>query len=46
MMAKPKYVINFYNTFNRKIFQEEKCKKPCIVIWSDRQGDDFLLNFK
>ena len=44
MMAKPKYVIDFYNTFNGKIFGKKKCKKPCNVIWADKQGDDFLKN--
>ena len=42
MMSKPKYVIDFYNTFNGKIFGKKKCKKPCNVIWADKQGDDFL----
>ena len=42
MMAQPKYVIDFYNTFNGKIFGKKKCKKPCNVIWADKQGDDFL----
>ena len=42
MMSKPKYVIDFYNTFNGKIFGKKKCKKPCNVIWADKQGDEFL----
>ena len=42
MMAQPKYVIDFYNTFNGKIFGKKKCKKPCNIIWADKQGDDFL----
>ena len=46
MMAKPQYVINFYNTFNGKIFGKKKCKKPCNVIWADKQGDDFLKNYE
>ena len=39
MMAKPKYVIDFYNTFNGIILG---AKKGCNIIWSDKQGDDFL----
>ena len=42
MMAKPKYVIEFYKTFSGKSFGKKKCKKPCNVIWADIQGDDFL----
>lgn len=42
MMVKPKYVIQFYNIFNRKSFNKKKCKKLCSVVWADLQGDDFL----
>ena len=42
MMVKPKYVIDFYNTFNGRIFGKKKCKKPCKVIWADIQGEEFL----
>ena len=42
MMAKPKYVIDFYKTFNGRIFQKKKCKRPCNVIWADIQGNAFL----
>ena len=42
MMANPKYVIDFYNTFNGRIFQKKKCKRPCNVIWADIQGNEFL----
>jgi hypothetical protein len=42
MMAKPKYVIEFYKTFEGKSFGKKKCKKPCNVIWADIQGEAFL----
>ena len=42
MMVKPKYVLDFYNIFNGKIFGKKKCKKPCKVIWADIQGEEFL----
>jgi hypothetical protein len=42
MMVKPKYVVDFYNTFYGKCFGKKKCKKPCNVIWADMQGEDFL----
>ena len=42
MMVKPKYVIDFYNTFNGINFKKKKCKKPCSVVWANLQGDDFL----
>ena len=42
MMVKPKYVIDFYTTFNGIIFNKKKSRKPCSVIWADVQGDDFL----
>lgn len=42
MMVKPKYVLDFYKTFNGKSFGKKKCKKPCKVIWADIQGEDFL----
>ena len=42
MMVKPKYVVEFYNTFNGMILGKKKCKKPCNVIWGDIQGDNFL----
>ena len=42
MMVSPKYVIQFYNTFNGFSFNGKKCKKPCNIIWADLQGDKFL----
>ena len=42
MMVKPKYVIDFYNVFNGKIFGKKICKKPCKVTWADIQGEEFL----
>jgi len=42
MMVEPKYVIDFYKTFNGIIFNKKKSRKPCSVIWADVQGDDFL----
>lgn len=42
MMVNPKYVIQFYKTFNGVIFNKKKSRKPCTVIWADVQGDDFL----
>ena len=42
MMVEPKYVINFYSTFNGINFNKKKARKPCTVIWADVQGDDFL----
>ena len=42
MMVTPKYVIDFFNVFNGKIFGKKKCKKPCKVIWADIQGEEFL----
>ena len=42
MMVKPKYVIDFYKTFYGKSFGKKKCKKPCNVIWADKQGEEFL----
>ena len=42
MMASPKYVIDFYKTFNGTTFGLKKCYKPCNVIWADFQGEDFL----
>ena len=42
MMVKPKYVIQFYNTFNGKSLNKKNNKKPCSVVWADLQGEDFL----
>ena len=42
MMVKPKYVIDFYKTFNGRVFQKKKCKRPCNVIWANIQGNEFL----
>ena len=42
MMVKPKYVIEFYNTFNGKNFKKKNCNKIIQVIWAEQQGDDFL----
>ena len=44
MMAKPKYVIEFYKTFEGRSKNKKKCKKPCSVIWADIQGEAFLKN--
>jgi hypothetical protein len=42
MMVKPKYVIDFYNTFNGRSLNKKNNKKPCSVVWADLQGEDFL----
>ena len=42
MMVKPKYVIDFYNVFNGKIFGKKICKKPCKITWADIQGEELL----
>ena len=42
MMVKPKYVIQFYNTFNGLKFNKKKCKKECSVVWADNQKDDIM----
>ena len=42
MMVEPKYVIDFFTTFNGITFNKKKSRKPCTVIWADVQGDDFL----
>ena len=42
MMVKPKYVIDFYNVFNGKIFEKKICEKPCRVTWADIQGEELL----
>ena len=44
MMVEPKYVINFYTTFNGINFNKKKARKPCSVIWAEVQGDDFMKN--
>ena len=44
MMVKPEYVIQFYNTFNGRIFGKKKCKKECNLFWANVQGEDFLKN--
>ena len=46
MMVKPKYVVDFYKTFNQKSLGKKKCKKPCNVIWADKQGEEFLKLLK
>ena len=42
MLVQPKYIIDFYNTFNGLIFGIKKCKHLCRVIWAEKQGNDFL----
>ena len=42
MMVKPKYVIDFYNVFNGKIFGKKICKKPCKITWADIKGEELL----
>lgn len=42
MMVEPKYVIQFYNTFNGLCLNKKNCKKQCSVIWANIQGDEFL----
>ena len=42
MMVKPKYVIDFYNAFNGKIFWKKLCKRPCKVTWAGIQGEELL----
>ena len=37
-LVSPKYVIEFYKVFNGLLLK--KCKKPCIVIFSDKQNSD------
>ena len=37
-LVSPKYVIEFYNVFNGLLLK--KCKKPCSVIFSDKQNSD------
>ena len=37
-LVSPKYVIEFYNVFNGLLLK--KCKKPCTVIFSDKQNSD------
>ena len=42
MMVEPKYVIQFYNTFNGLCFNKKSCRKQCSVVWANIQGDNFL----
>ena len=42
MMVEPKYVIQFYNTFNGLCLNKKNCKKKCSVVWANIQGDEFL----
>ena len=42
MMVNPYKVIQFYKTFNGINFNKKRCKKNCMVIWANLQGDDFL----
>ena len=37
-LVSPKYVIEFYNVFNGLLLK--KCKKPCTVIFSDKQNSN------
>lgn len=37
-LVSPKYVVEFYKIFNGMIFK--KCKKPCSVVFSDKQNID------
>ena len=37
-LVSPKYVIEFYKVFNGLLLK--KCKKPCSVIFSDKQNSD------
>ena len=39
-LVSPKYVVEFYEVFNGETFR--KCKKPCSVIFSDKQNVDIL----
>ena len=39
-LVNPKYVIEFYKVFNGTTFRN--CKKPCSVIFSDKQNVDIL----
>ena len=37
-LVSPKYVIQFYKTFNGITFKH--CKKPCSIVFSDKQNFD------
>ena len=39
-LVSPKYVIEFYGIFNGLYFKSKKCKKPCTVVFSDKQNID------
>ena len=39
-LVSPKYVVEFYKVFNGETFRN--CKKPCSVIFSDKQNVDIL----
>lgn len=37
-LVSPKYVVQFYNIFNGLYFNLKKTKKPCSVVFSDKQS--------
>ena len=39
-LVSPKYVIEFYRVFNGLNFKIKNCKKPCTVVFSDKQNVD------
>lgn len=41
---KPEFVVAFYNIFYGKILGKKKCKKPCTIIFADKQGKEAWNN--
>ena len=39
-LVNPKYVVIFYKIFNGLFFNIKNCKKPCTVVFSDKQEID------
>ena len=39
-LVNPKYVVIFYEIFNGLYFNINNCKKPCVVVFSDKQEID------
>ena len=37
-LVSPKYVVQFYNIFNGLYFNSKRTKKPCSVVFSDKQS--------
>ena len=40
-LVSPKYVVKFYGIFNGLYLNSKKCKKPCSVVFSDKQNIDY-----